>query len=613
MTLRALLRTVIFIQVTTAVLSSTSDRCPSDAGMGVIGYYRKEGECISFTKIPPTEMWKRAHAITTLDTVCNKKFKEGKRYGFLYDSDIQHNEAWRRNLAPMHCMGHFVLLSAYDYRCVYEWTRIGDECNFKVTYSVDGSELHATFRHYVNYFKSTFYGDWSDKPLMRFQTAEYFRFLLSTRYPACPTYEMHRDGYHEAGPVDCLDSSLWGGKYHVACIHKPYANCNYTKKEYCHYHEYDQKWYQYIVHIVKSAETPYGIACPPDIPKEWKNECSPTCRGTWGPWSSEPSQKNLRCDTVILERFRPAREGDPECSKVANDCCLGRKIVQYNASCTDFAFNQTINLKRERCKNGGTLGRDSRGHLMCMCTDRYDGIQCERDVCEGKCKHGGTCIPGRGKPQCICRKGFKGSDCEVVAKSCGSNGICENGGTCDRYYVAGEEAAYCKCKDGYGGPACEHSVEKCTDASCNSNGLCTDDSEYGSIKCTCYDGYKGDNCEYSIKLKRKINRAMQPTFSNVLGLVIGLLLGFVLLTFCFGGAVIHHRRRRRRRHGRSSDSSLSSYISSRASTFSTTISTLFGRTKSRAASRKTVKSKKADTRSVTHAKPKNVGISKHSH
>ncbi|KFD59254.1 hypothetical protein M514_28568, partial [Trichuris suis] len=72
------------------------------------------------------------------------------------------------------------------------------------------------------------------------------------------------------------------------------------------------------------------------------------------------------------------------------------------------------------------------------------------------------------------------------------------GGTCDRYYVAGEEAAYCKCKDGYGGPACEHSVEKCTDASCNSNGLCTDDSEYGSIKCTCYDGYKGDNCEYSI-------------------------------------------------------------------------------------------------------------------
>ncbi|CDW55282.1 hypothetical protein TTRE_0000355401 [Trichuris trichiura] len=525
MTLRTLLSTFISIQVTTAILSSTSDRCPSKSGMGVIGY-RKKDECISFIKIPAAQLWQRAHALATLNSLCEKKFIGGKRYAFLYAEDIQFNEEWRRNLVPMRCMGHFVLLNAYGYDCTHRVLRAGFECSMQVQYVAKGDEQQATFRHFKGtFYPNTFFGDHSDLQVERFQTAEYLDFLLGRNYPACPTYEMRSDGYHDTDPYKCSADILWGKDYHVACTHKPYKNCKAEKEDYCHYHDFDQKWYRYIVRIAQAPDPPYGISCPSDIPKDWKVECSPTCRGNWSDWTGEPSQVNLRCGTVVLEKFSPANKDDPPCNKASETCCVARKVKTYSVNCTDFAFNTTINLKAVGCVNDGTLGKDSRGHFMCMCTDRYNGIRCEHDVCEGKCKNAGTCIPGMGKPKCICRRGYTGGDCTEVVISCGSKGVCENGGSCITYNMGREQVAYCNCKKGYGGANCEHSVETCEENSCNYHGVCTENKEYGTIECTCYDGFSGQTCNFDKRTKKAVDRALEANVPNLLGLVIGLLLG----------------------------------------------------------------------------------------
>ncbi|CDW56304.1 Delta-like protein [Trichuris trichiura] len=271
-----------------------------------------------------------------------------------------------------------------------------------------------------------------------------------------------------------------------------------------------------------------------------------------------------------------SESGAAPCNKSGPACCMAKRVIKYNDSCTDFAFNTTINLKKQGCKNNGAPARDFHGHLKCVCPDRYIGVQCEEDVCEGACQNGGTCIPARGKPHCFCRRGFTGSNCSEALKSCGV-----------------EEAKFCKCKDGYGGITCEHKVQKCENDSCSYNGACREDAEYGTIVCTCYESYHGKHCE--MRKGKSIERFINRPTSNIFNVVIGFVLGFLMLTLCFGGAAVH-RRRRRRRGGRS-------YESSYASTFSTAISSAFGR-------QRTVKTKKEDTRSLAKSSSKAVGVSR---
>ncbi|CDW60979.1 neurogenic locus notch protein 4 [Trichuris trichiura] len=334
------------------------------------------------------------------------------------------------------------------------------------------------------------------------------------------------------------------------------VNCNYKKVEHCHFDDTDNKWYKYAVSILSQAQSPFGIPCPIGIPREWKRD--------------------------------------------SLTCCMATKVLKYNDSCTDFASNTTINLRKQGCNNNGTIARDSYGHLKCVCPDRYIGIQCEEDVCEGTCLNGGTCVPARGKPHCFCRRGFTGSNCSEALKSCGESGTCQNGGTCETLVIGAEEVKVCKCKDGYGGVTCEREVQKCEDDSCNYNGVCRENAEYGMIECTCYESYQGEYCDK--KDGKLIERLINPTPSNVVNVVVGFVLGFLMLTLCFGGAAVHHRRRRRR-GGHSYESSFSTAISSRASTFSTAISRAFGR-------QQTVKAKTADTRSLAKGSSKAVGISK---
>ncbi|KFD57801.1 hypothetical protein M513_01471 [Trichuris suis] len=569
-----------------------------------IGYRRNDG-CVT---------WKLYQGYASnefirdqLEKFCRVSFLRGARFPFYNGGGIEGGKIWfdKKKGGRIWGFGQYFFRAISGKDCEYAFWRGGWECKLRMETFVHDRD-YEWYRYFDPLFSDDYSSDGSEWLTNAYPGGSYVdKFRYSGWRWFCQTYTLDQSGRYSDSTLHFCDNVRTAKDHYVACRHDFYRNCEYKKQEHCHYDNTDEKWYKYIVVILDQADSPYGKPCPTVLPEDWKNQCERKCRGQWGEWSAQPSEEHLRCDTITVERFAPAQPNDDPCYKDSPTCCMAKKLIKYNDSCTDFAFNTTINLRKSGCNNNGTFATDSHGHLMCMCPDRYKGVQCEEDVCEGKCKNDGTCIPGRGEAHCFCRRGFTGSNCTEALKACGESGTCENGGTCETLIMGVETVKVCKCKDGYGGVRCEHAVEKCEDDSCNHNGACTEDIEYGSIVCRCYQDYEGERCEK--KDGKILQRAIAPTASNVINLVVGLVLGFLMLTFCFGGAAVHHRRRRRRRGGHSYESSyassFSTAISSRASTFSTAISKAFGR-------QSTVKSKKGDTRSLGKTSSKAVGVSK---
>ncbi|CDW59929.1 hypothetical protein TTRE_0000827601 [Trichuris trichiura] len=609
MSLGLILVTLICINFTRQVSTGDTYRCPSEAKMAI--GFKWGSQCVTFMLLQPMRVHETPNEF--LNKLCEATFYGGRRYGFMNQDRIDRSKWWFdtkviRKTWPhgnrIWPIGHFIFKIVAKNDCSWYWPRMTWSCSIEIDAHVEGGGFRYVYRYYD--WPADGYSRIDDGWLLaKYHPDDYVKWFLRQKgIWLCPVCTLNQNGdYADYKLHHCSEVMTWSD-YHVACLHNAYRNCNYKMVEHCHFDEDDQKWYKYTVSILSEARSPYGIPCPTGIPKQWKRQCEKTCRGNWGKWSAEPSEEHLRCDTITRERFAPAESGAAPCNKSGLTCCMAKKVTKYNDSCTDFASNTTINLKKQGCNNNGTISRDSYGHLKCVCPDRYIGIQCEEDVCEGTCLNGGTCVPARGKPHCFCRRGFTGSNCSEALKSCGESGTCQNGGTCETLFIGAEEVKVCKCKDGYGGVTCEREVQKCEDDSCNYNGVCRENAEYGMIECTCYQSYEGEYCDK--KDGKLIERLINPTSSNVVNVVVGFVLGFLMLMLCFGGAAVHHRRRRRR-GGHSYESSyastFSTAISSRASTFSTAISRAFGR-------KQTVKAKKADTRSLAKGSSKAVGVSK---
>ncbi|CDW55406.1 hypothetical protein TTRE_0000367801 [Trichuris trichiura] len=609
MSLGLILITLICINFASHVTTHDTYRCPSEAKMAI--GFKRGSECVTWSYFEPIEADVNIDVHSLLNDHCMSTFLNGRRYGFLNQDGIDRSTLYIDRNAIGHKWPHGNEISGYGhyfFRVVSDpdcgWGIWRKSCYIEMDTHVEGGSFPYTYR-YLKFITGSYARDDEGWLLKIFHPDDYLDQFFTRKWVwFCHLYFVSRDySFRHYRLADC-NTLIRRKELHITCIHSPYRNCHYEKVEHCHYDEDDRKWYKYAVSILREAQSPYGIPCPIGIPSEWKRECEKTCRGKWSNWSAEPSEEHLRCDTITLERFAPAESGAAPCNKSGLTCCMAKKVIKYNDSCTDFASNTTINLKKQGCKNNGTISRDSYGHLKCVCPDRYIGIQCEEDICEGTCLNGGTCIPARGEPHCFCRRGFTGSNCSEALKSCGESATCQNGGTCETLVIGAEEVKVCKCKDGYGGVTCEREVQKCEDDSCNYNGVCRENAEYGIVECTCYQSYQGEYCDK--KEGKLIERLINPTPSNVMNVVVGFVLGFLMLTLCFGGAAVHHRRRRRR-GGHSYESSyastFSTAISSRASTFSTAISRAFGR-------KQTVKAKKADTRSLAKGSSKAVGVSK---
>ena len=140
-------------------------------------------------------------------------------------------------------------------------------------------------------------------------------------------------------------------------------------------------------------------------------------------------------------------------------------------------------------------GRGSCADGRCACRDGWQGLACDKAVCERD--SGGAECGGRGKcddltGKCVCDDGWGGRACEVKlcplsydGKECGGNGSCNHG--------------LCACNDGWHGMACSsrlcarNSWASGPQVECSGHGKC----HILSGRCSCEYGFFGYVCQHA--------------------------------------------------------------------------------------------------------------------
>uniref|UniRef100_A0A096LXY3 EGF-like domain-containing protein n=1 Tax=Poecilia formosa TaxID=48698 RepID=A0A096LXY3_POEFO len=162
-------------------------------------------------------------------------------------------------------------------------------------------------------------------------------------------------------------------------------------------------------------------------------------------------------------------------------CPEGKVLV--NGTCND--INNSGELCRPPCENGGRCLANEKGDWRCYCWPDFSGERCEVNHCTDYCLNGGTCMGSPlGKPTCRCPVGYSGPFCEK--RIC--DNYCLNGGTCD---VTQGNQPVCRCMAEYTGDRCLYHI--CHHYCVNSK-ACTLSSS-GYVECVCPARYEGNKCE----------------------------------------------------------------------------------------------------------------------
>ena len=126
-------------------------------------------------------------------------------------------------------------------------------------------------------------------------------------------------------------------------------------------------------------------------------------------------------------------------------------------------------------------------------------MKCEDDIDE--CKEGEypcadndntECVNSFGSHECICKVGWKGTNCTEERLYCEET-PCKNGGECTEDH-SNENGFVCSCLGtGFQGPICDNDILMCDNSPC-ANGQC--EELPGSYTCNCAGtGYYGNFCE----------------------------------------------------------------------------------------------------------------------
>ncbi|TKR96498.1 hypothetical protein L596_010507 [Steinernema carpocapsae] len=147
------------------------------------------------------------------------------------------------------------------------------------------------------------------------------------------------------------------------------------------------------------------------------------------------------------------------------------------------------------CFNGGRCMQTVSGVPYCECPDGYRGRRCENCVTvntadEIVCLNGGRC---KSRDRCVCPLGYSGSNCSKDL----CEGYCMNGGSCIRKIprialTQENHRIACECLPGYSGLQCEH--DACSKNYCQNGGICKHHKN-GTVTCDCPSKFQGKQCE----------------------------------------------------------------------------------------------------------------------
>nr|VZI47990.1 unnamed protein product [Spirometra erinaceieuropaei] len=208
-----------------------------------------------------------------------------------------------------------------------------------------------------------------------------------------------------------------------------------------------------------------GTECEKDIDEcneSGQNQCHHRCINTFGSFRCEcdpgynlDPRDNRTC--IRDKCFDSCVPGQGECENGRCVCRRGFKGRDCELDVDE--CREQPNICDQRCVN-------SFGSFRCECDPGYnldprDNRTCMRDKCYD------SCVPGQGecqKGRCVCRRGFKGRDCQ---------GECENG--------------RCVCRRGFKGSDCELDVDECREQPNICDQRCV--NSFGSFRCECDPGY----------------------------------------------------------------------------------------------------------------------------
>ena len=258
-------------------------------------------------------------------------------------------------------------------------------------------------------------------------------------------------------------------------------------------------------HMCMCDDNHFGLGCENKTCAS-HHECSPPngicvdgscfCREGWG-----------SADCSVVRQCPGKCSGHGTCDSKTLKCTCDENFA--GESCNE---KRTCPTSDEGLTCSGHGRCDSKTQV-CTCESPYVGDDCATLGCGDKqCLNGGLCVSGN----CLCKRGYTGSQCEISTCIDGCNGH----GTCtgtkkkislslslslSHTHTHTNVGTTCDCEPNYKGESC--SVRQCPH-DCSSIGSCDTKNNY---KCTCPDTHTGSGCEFE---KIKCHNEGKPVYET---------------------------------------------------------------------------------------------------